>query len=77
MKRERIFPLEASVDGFLDVCTSPEQTTIILLQPDVGVDDKKKNYFRTSRCSRGVCETIEEAAAAKDDSIDYRAKQAV
>ena len=39
---EGIFPLQASVDGFLHVsCTSPEQECI-LLQPDIGVDDETK-----------------------------------
>ena len=38
---------------------------------------RNNKYFRTSRCSRGVRETTEEAAAAKDDNMDYRAKQAV
>ena len=34
-----MFPLQATVDGFLYVsCTSPEQGTAILLQADVGVD---------------------------------------
>ena len=40
-EREEIVPLQASVDGFLRFnCTSSEQECI-LLQPDVGVDDKK------------------------------------
>ena len=38
---KRKVPLQASVDGFLRFnCTSPEQECI-LLQPDVGVDNKK------------------------------------
>ena len=37
-----MFPLQASVDVFLNVsCTSTEQECM-LLQPDVEVDDKKK-----------------------------------
>ena len=39
--KEKILPLQASVDGFLRFnCTSPEQECI-LLQPDVEVDDEK------------------------------------
>ena len=43
-EREGMFPLQASVDVFLYVsCTSLDQEdTIILLQPDVGVDDEAK-----------------------------------
>ena len=37
-EREGSFPLQANVDGFLHVCTSPEQGTTILLQADTGVD---------------------------------------
>ena len=74
----RGFPLQASVEIVLHVIyTSPEQECI-LLQPDVGVDDEEKQLLQNSRCSRGVCETIKEvAAAAKDDSMDCRAKQEV
>ena len=43
---------------------------------DRGRRGKNNNYFTTSRCLRGLCETIEEAAAAKDDNTDYPAKQA-
>ena len=38
---------------------------------------QKYKYFRRRHCSRGVRNTPEEAAAAKDDSMDYRAKQAI
>ena len=42
-KGEVIFPLQASRDSFLHVNTSLDQEgTIILLQPDVGVDDEEK-----------------------------------
>ena len=34
-----------------------------------GGRSRNNNYFRTSRCSRGVCETTEEAAAAKGESM--------
>ena len=63
-EREESFPLQASVDGFLHVvsCISPEQECI-LLQP-------------TTSQQTAARETIEEAAAAKDDSMVYRAKQA-
>ena len=41
MEKEKIVPLQASVDGFLRFnCSSPEQECI-LLQSDVGVDDEK------------------------------------
>ena len=35
------------------------------------------HYFTTSRCSRGVRETKEEAGATKDGSMDYQSKQAI
>ena len=40
-EKKSIFPLETSVDVFFRFsCTSPDQEdTIILLQPDVGMDD--------------------------------------
>ena len=43
-EKEEIVPFETSMDGFLRFnCTSPDQEdTIILLQPDVGVDDEKE-----------------------------------
>ena len=43
-ERKQIFPLETSVNGFLRYnCTSPDQEdTIILLQPDVGMDDSNE-----------------------------------
>ena len=41
--REGIFPLQVSFDVFLHGCTSLNQeSAIILLQPDVGVDDEEK-----------------------------------
>ena len=40
-ERERNCPLQASVDGFLHICTSPEWTAIILLQADVGTNVEK------------------------------------
>ena len=41
-KREGTSPLQTSVDGFLYVSASLDQKgTIILLQPDVGVDDEE------------------------------------
>ena len=43
-EKEEMFPLETSVDGILRFnCTSPDQQdTIILLQPDVGMDDNNE-----------------------------------
>ena len=34
-------------------------------------------YFKTSRCSKGVRDAYGEWTAARDDSLDYRAEQAV
>ena len=49
MEREEVVPLQASVGVFLRFnCPSPDQEdTIILLQPDIGVNDNKdkKNYL--------------------------------
>ena len=42
-EEEGLFPLETSMDGFLrSNCTSTEQEYIILLQPDVGMDDNNE-----------------------------------
>ena len=70
--RGGIFPFQASLDG----CTSLEQEgTTFLLQTDVGVDAAKTKLPKqsTSRCSRGVCETAEEPAAARGNSMEGRA----
>ena len=82
MEKEEIFPFETSMNGFLrSNFTSMEQECALLHQPDVGVDDDEKEhyyyYFKTSRCSRGVHESYGEAKAARDDSLGYRAEQAV
>ena len=53
---------------------SPEQECV-LLQPDVGIDDNDEET--TSKVQADVRETNKEAAAAKDDSLVDRAKQAV
>ena len=37
-----MLPLQASVDGVLHVSCSRPELECILLQPDVGVDDKEK-----------------------------------
>ena len=55
MEREGGFPLKAS----LDVCTSPEPGTTILLQADKGRDRRRRNNYCTSRRSRRVCKTAE------------------
>ena len=41
-EREGTFTIQDSIDNVLDVCTSPKQTTNILLQPDIGVDNEEK-----------------------------------
>ena len=66
------------MDGFLRFnCTSSDQEDITMLhRPDVGIDGNSETTLQ-SRCLRGVPETNEEAAAAKDDSLDYRVEQAV
>ena len=65
------------MDGFLHSnCTSTVQEYILLHQPDVGVDDEKELlllhnkplFVRSSRV---------EATTARDDSLGYRAEQAV
>ena len=50
MEKERLFPLETSIDGFLrSNCTSTEQEYILLHQSDVGVDDEKETTAATSQ----------------------------
>ena len=74
-EEEGLLPFKTSIDGFLNPnFTSTEQECVLLHQPDVGVD---RCYFTTSRCSRGVRESYGEATAARDDSLGYRAEQAV
>ena len=73
-------PFKTSIDGFLNPnFISTEQECVLLHQPDVRVDDERRNYcyFTTSHCSRGVRESYGEATAARDDSLGYRAEQAV
>ena len=63
-------PLETSIDAFLHSnFTSTEK--YVLFQPDIGMDDT------TSCRSRGVCETNEEAPAARNGREVNRSKQAV
>ena len=69
-KQEVFFPLQASLDVFLHVCTSPEQDTTFLLQADAGMDNAETTSQSISRCSPGVCKTTEEAAAAKGTAWD-------
>ena len=40
-EEEGIFPLQASLKGFLHVCTSPEQESTFLFQVDVGINDEE------------------------------------
>ena len=43
MEEERLLPVETSIDGFLrSNCTSIEQKYILLLQPDIGMDDNNE-----------------------------------
>ena len=52
-EREGIFPLEASLDSFLHISTSlGQEGTIILLQPDVGVDDEERKTTSEQAASR-------------------------
>ena len=66
-EREEIVPLQAIVDGVLRFnCTSPDQEDIIiLLQPNVGVDDKDK----TTTC------TSEQAAAREEFARPSKKRQ--
>ena len=75
--KEGFVTLKISMDGFLNSnCASPEQECV-LLQLDVGLDDDNKTTTQQSPRSRGVREINEEAAAARDDRVVNRAKQAV
>ena len=78
MEKEKIFLFETSMDGFLHSnCTSTEQECI-LLQSDVGVNERQqRRYYTTSRRSRGVRETYKDAAAARGGSLGCRAEQAI
>ena len=76
-EEEGTFPFQANVDGFMHLnCTIPEQVGTISLQADVGVQPDSNNYSTSPR-SREVCETAEDPAAAKGESIGCRAKQTV
>ena len=60
-------------------------STSQLLKPGAGMyfasterrNGRQRDYYTTSHCSRGVRETNEEAAAARDDRMVNREKQAV
>ena len=78
MEETELSPLETSMEGFLHSNrTSTEQEYILLLQPDIEVDDNNETTFTTRHCSRGVRESYAEATPARDDSLDYRAEQAI
>ena len=52
-EREGIFPLQAGLESFLHVSTSLDQEgTIVLLQPDVGVDDEGKTTTSEKNTAR-------------------------
>ena len=87
IEEEENFPFGTSMDGFLRLnCTSTEQEYILLqsgvgvndnkVQPEVGIGDSN-DATTTNRRSRGVHETYEDAAAARDDSLGCRAEQAI
>ena len=77
-RRKELSLVETSMDGFLHLsCTSTEQEYILLLQSDIGMDDNNETTFTTSHCLRGVRESYGQAIAAREDSLGYRAKQAV
>ena len=52
MEREKIFLFKPTVDGFLHICTSPEQETIILVVGDVGMDAETS----TTKAQDAACE---------------------
>ena len=53
MEREIMFPLQASLDSFLRVSTNlDKEGTIILLQPDVGVDGEEKTTTLAQAAAR-------------------------
>ena len=77
-EREEFVSLQANVDDFLRFnCTSGAGVYSASTRRRGRRQKRPTNYFTTSRCSRGVRETNEEAAAAKGSSMDYRTKQAV
>ena len=64
-EREGSFPLQASVDRFVPVsCTGHDQ------------EDMNQLHHNKPLLARSLRDQ-DEAVAAKDDSMDYRAKQAV
>ena len=67
-EREGIFPHRASVNGLLHVCTQVRNRDRYIASSRRRGRRRRNGYFRTSRCSRAVCETIQEAAAANNDS---------
>ena len=76
---EEIFPLETSMDGFcIQIAQAPRAGVYSVSARRRGRRrERNYRYFTISHCSRGVRENNEEAAATKDDSIDYPAKQAI
>ena len=73
MEEEELSPLETSMDGFLHSnCTSTEQEYILLLQPDIRMDDNE-----TTSQQAAVRESNEAAAAARYNRVVNQSKQAV
>ena len=68
-ERKGIFR-QASLDG----CTNLEEGEALAHFRRPG--ETGNNYYRTTRCSRGVCETAGEPAAAKGESMGRQANQA-
>ena len=74
MEEGELSPLETSMDEFLHLnCTSTEPEYILLLQQDIGMNDNNE----TTSQQTAVCESNEEAAAARNDRLVNRSKQAV
>ena len=71
---EEIVPLQASMNGFF---MHRPRAGVYFVPIRSRARRQQRSYFITSRCSQGVREINEEAAAAKDDSLNYRAEQAV
>ena len=78
-EREKIVPLQAGVDVFfaLQMHKPGARVYSVSTRGRGRRRERPTNYLTSSRCSREIRETNEEAAAAKDDNMDYQAKQAI
>ena len=72
-----LFPLETSIDGFFNSNFTYTEKEYLLLQPDIGMDDNNETTTQQAAALRGVRESNEEAAAARDGHVVNRSKQAV